>query len=40
MSVRINDPTAVNNTDHWATAETLAAAIQKLSDLGGVIALC
>jgi len=29
--VHINDP-AVNDADHWATAETLAATVQKLGD--------
>jgi electron transfer flavoprotein beta subunit len=35
--VHINDP-AVNNADHWATAEVLAAAIQKLAPYDLVIA--
>src|SRR3990172_12409991 len=35
--VHINDP-AVNEADHWATAEVLAAAIKKLDDADLVIA--
>jgi electron transfer flavoprotein beta subunit len=35
--VHINDP-AVNDADHWATAEVLAAAIQKLGDVDLIIA--
>jgi electron transfer flavoprotein beta subunit len=35
--VHINDP-AVNNADHWATADALAAAIQKLAPYDLVIA--
>jgi electron transfer flavoprotein beta subunit len=35
--VHINDP-AVNNADHWATAEVLAAAIQKLAPYDLIIA--
>ncbi len=35
--VHINDP-AVNDSDHWATAETLAAAIKKLEPYDLVIA--
>jgi electron transfer flavoprotein beta subunit len=35
--VHINDP-AVNDSDHWATAETLAAAIKKLEPYDLIIA--
>jgi electron transfer flavoprotein beta subunit len=35
--VHINDP-AVNDSDHWATAEALAAAVQKLAPFDIIIA--